>query len=59
VFYSGHKIISVRGKEKLMPYMSNTGTLIAITKAKDIETLKDSGFNILETNGRYALLERK
>ncbi len=59
VFYSGHKIISVRGKEKLMPYMSNAGTLIAIAKAKDIDTLKDSGFNILETNGRYALLERK
>lgn len=59
VFYSDHKVINVRDRNKLLPFLSDNRILIAISKMKDVETLKVLGFNLLENDGRYALLERK
>ncbi|MFN3481068.1 MAG: ArnT family glycosyltransferase [Thermodesulfovibrionales bacterium] len=57
VFYSGHRIINVGDREQLSS-LKNAGRLI-IAKAKDIETLKDLGFNLIERDKGYAILERK
>ncbi|MEW6213760.1 MAG: glycosyltransferase family 39 protein [Nitrospirota bacterium] len=59
VFYSGHKIINVRNRDGLLPFIKNNRNLIAISKTKDIDVLKDLGFNLLENDGRYAILEKK
>ena len=59
VFYSGHKIINVRGLKKLAAELHDNMTYVAITKEKDIDTLKGLGFSLVKTDGRYALLERK
>jgi predicted membrane-bound mannosyltransferase len=59
VFYSGHKIINVRDKDELITFMKKNNHAIAITKTMDVEVLKESGFNLLEKNEKYATLERK
>lgn len=72
VFYSGHKIVNARSKDDLLSIInkgvsekskilwnSNGGKLIAISKTKDIEVLKDLGFKLIEDDGRYAILEGK
>jgi len=59
VFYSGHKIINVRGPKRLASELHDNMTYVAITKDKDIDTLRGLGFGLVKTDGRYALLERK
>lgn len=59
VFYSCHKIINVEHKEDLSPLTGNGGEILAIIKTTDINDLKECGFNLLEKDEKYALLERK
>lgn len=59
VFYSGHKVINTNSEAELMTLiLASKGNMIAITKAKNIEVLKGLGFNVLEDDGRYAILEK-
>ena len=39
--------------------MKNGENSIAIAKAKKVEDLKDLGFKVIESDGKYALLEKK
>lgn len=59
VFYSGHRVLNTRDKNGLSAYVNSGKCRIAITKAKDIEALKDLNFKLLESDGTYAILERK
>lgn len=59
VFYTGRKIIDARTRVKLLPYIKGGGKFVAITKARDADTLEGLGFKLLEKDGRYALLERR
>ncbi len=45
----------VRDRDKL----TSVNDRLMIARAKDIETLRDSGFSLLESDGRYAILKRK
>lgn len=57
VFYSGHRVINVRDRDRLMS-LTNEGSLL-IAKTKDIEVLKDLGFNLVERDKNYAIFERE
>ncbi len=57
-FYSGQKKTDVRSKDELLNVLSVSGKAVAIAKTKDIGTLEESGFHILEREGKYAILER-
>jgi 4-amino-4-deoxy-L-arabinose transferase-like glycosyltransferase len=59
VFYSGHKVLNARNKDELLPYITSGKGRIAIAKVKDIEALRNLNFNLLESDGTYAILERK
>lgn len=59
VFYSGHKVLNTKNKNELLPYMAAGNGRIAIVKAKDIDALKSMNYYLLESDGTYALLERK
>jgi len=59
VFYSDHKVITIRDKNDVMGLMKNGRRAIIITKAKDIDVFENMGFNLLEKDERYAILERK
>jgi hypothetical protein len=59
VFYSGHKVLNTKNKNELLPYITSGKGRIAIVKAKDIEALENLNYNLLESDGTYALLERK
>lgn len=59
VFYSGHKVITIRDKDDVIGLMKNGRSAIIITKAKDIDIFENMGFNLLEKDERYAILERK
>jgi len=60
VFYSGRKIINAGNKEDVKAaLMKNGENSIAITKTKKVEDLKDLGFKVIESDEKYALLERK
>lgn len=59
VFYSGHKVINVQDKDELMTFMKNSRYAIAIAKTRDVEVLNELGFNLLEKDEKYAILERK
>ncbi len=60
VFYSGHKIISASNKDDVKEALdANKLLCIAITKIKKIDDLKELGFNLIESDETYALLERK
>ena len=59
VFYSEHKIINVRDKDELITFMKNGKHVIVITKTTNVEFLKELGFNLLEEDEKYAILERK
>jgi len=65
VFYSGHEIKKIDGKEDVLKYsypFSNScgsGKLIVISRARDIDFLKGLNFGLLNNDGRYAILERK
>lgn len=57
LFYSGHRVINVGNREQIAS-LKNYGRLI-IAREKDIEILKDLGFNLVEMDNGYAILERK
>ncbi len=59
VFYSGHKVLNTRNKNELLPYITSGKGRIAIAKVKDIEALRNLNFSLLESDGTYAILERK
>ena len=58
-FYSERKIISANNKEELDSLARKGVHAVAISKAKDMELLRDSGYTLIESDGRYALLETK
>lgn len=59
VFYSDRRIIRAWKKEELLPLIRQGGRALTIAKAKEIESLKELGFNVLEEDGRYAILEKQ
>ena len=58
VFYSDHRIINARGKDRLLSVTSTEQVRMAIIKTKDINLLEEAGFGLLEKDDKYALLER-
>jgi len=58
-FYSGHKVIPLRGKNDLLPLTSNGHHAVVITKTKNIDVIENMGFYVLEKDERYAILERE
>ncbi|HXX81269.1 MAG TPA: glycosyltransferase family 39 protein, partial [Thermodesulfovibrionales bacterium] len=59
VFYSGHRVVRVGNRDELLPLMGEQKRLFVITKAKEVEGLKNLGFNLFEQDGRYAILEKQ
>lgn len=60
VFYSGRKIINAGNKDDVKAaLMKNGENSIAIAKTKKVEDLIGLGFKVIESDGRYALLEKK
>lgn len=57
VFYSGHRVINVGNRDQLLSLINGGRLLIA--KTKDIEALKGLGYNLLERDKNYAILERE
>jgi hypothetical protein len=58
-FYSERRILNANSKEDLM-LLKNKGThAVAISKAKDAELLRDSGYTLIESDTRYAIFETK
>ena len=58
-FYSGHKVITLRGKNDLKDLSHTVDHALLITKTKNIEIIENLGFHVLEKDERYAILERK
>lgn len=56
VFYSGRKVVHLRNKDELR---TTDNAPFVITKAEDIKTIESAGFKLLETDGKYAILEKK
>lgn len=56
VFYSDRRVLYMRNKDELG---KTDNAPLAITKAEDIETIENAGFKLVETDGKYALLEKK
>lgn len=59
VFYSGLKVLNAEDKNGPWPFMTSGRGRIAIARARDIEALKNLNFELLETDGTYAIFERK
>lgn len=59
VFYSNHKIIPLRNKEELKNFIQKNKYTIIITKARHIGYLTSSGFSLIESDNKYAILEKK
>jgi 4-amino-4-deoxy-L-arabinose transferase-like glycosyltransferase len=59
VFYSGRKIIPIRNKEEFKKFSSENKYNIIITKIKYVDYLSSSGFEIIEKDKNYAILEKK
>ncbi|HET6513959.1 MAG TPA: glycosyltransferase family 39 protein [Thermodesulfovibrionales bacterium] len=59
VFYSGHKVIGAGSRDEVVPLVEENVNVVAISRMKDVEMLKELGFQVLEEDGRYALLERR
>jgi len=60
VFYSDRKIINAGNKDDVKATLMKNGEYsIAITKTRKIEDLKDLGFKVIESDEKYALLEKK
>jgi 4-amino-4-deoxy-L-arabinose transferase-like glycosyltransferase len=59
VFYSGHKIISAGNKDDVKAALDPRRQIyIAITRIKKIDELKELGFNVIERDDKYAVLEK-
>jgi 4-amino-4-deoxy-L-arabinose transferase-like glycosyltransferase len=59
VFYSGHKVIPLKGQDSLIRQLDDGRRSLVITKTKNIDILKNVGFQVLENDDRYAILERE
>ena len=59
VFYSSHRVVRVGNRDELLPLLEQGKRLLVISKAKEIEVLKHLGFNLLEEDKRYAILEKQ
>jgi 4-amino-4-deoxy-L-arabinose transferase-like glycosyltransferase len=59
VFYSGHKVIPLKGKNDLITLLNNRNHALVITKTKHVDIIENLGFHILESDERYAILERE
>ena len=60
VFYSGHKVINAGNKDDIKAALMKNGEYsIAITKTRKADDLKDLGFKVIESDEKYALLEKK
>ena len=59
VFYSDRRIVRVGNRDELKPLLAGGRRLLLITKAKEVTGLTQSGFHLLEEDGRYAILERQ
>jgi 4-amino-4-deoxy-L-arabinose transferase-like glycosyltransferase len=59
VFYSDRRIARVGSKEELAPLLAEGKRRLLIAKAKEVEELSRLGFRTLETDGKYAILERQ
>jgi len=59
VFYSGHKVATLRGRDALQSYIKEKGDAIAIAKVKDVDILTGAGFAMLKKDNGYALLKRQ
>ncbi len=58
-FYSERKIMNADSIEVLMALKKKGTHTIAISKAKDADMLRDSGYTLIESDGRYALFETR
>jgi len=59
VFYSGHKVIPLKGKNDLITLSDNGHHAFVITKTKHVSIIENLGFHVLERDERYAILERE
>lgn len=59
LFYSGHKIISPGNRDELLELIKHGKENMAITKSKEIEVFRELGFNLVEKDEKYAILQRK
>lgn len=59
LFYSGHRLVRAGGQNELTPFLQQGKRLLVISKTNEIEVLNKLGFNVLEEDGRYAILERQ
>ncbi|MEJ2315106.1 MAG: glycosyltransferase family 39 protein [Nitrospirota bacterium] len=59
VFYSGHRVVSPGNKAHLLRLLSGGGRALAITRDRDVPAFDGLGFDLLESRGGYALLERR
>lgn len=59
LFYSGHRVIKAEGRDALMHVVSEGSSLLAIAKVVDLEILMDAGFQLVEKDEKYAILERE
>jgi hypothetical protein len=51
--------MNIGNKKELSSYIASGKGRIAIAKVKDIEVLKNMNFNVIESDGTYAILERQ
>ncbi|MBI5640770.1 MAG: glycosyltransferase family 39 protein [Nitrospirae bacterium] len=59
VFYSGHRVEQINGKEALQRDVPEGKQSMAISKTKDASDLERLGFAVVDSDSRYALLERR
>ena len=58
-FYSERRILNANSKEDLMSLKNKGMHAVAISKAKDVDLLRDSGYTLIESDTRYAIFETK
>lgn len=59
VFYSDHRTIRVGEREELIPLLVPGRRALVVAKAKEIESLRELGFNVLKEDRQFALLEKQ
>lgn len=60
VFYSGHKIMHTGSRDDVKAALMHDGKpFIAITKIRKVDDLRELGFTVIESDKKYALLEKK
>jgi 4-amino-4-deoxy-L-arabinose transferase-like glycosyltransferase len=58
-FYSGRRLIAIDDKKDLAALTERETHAVAIAKVQDIDMFRGLGYNLLEHDSRYAILERK